>query len=259
MKKAKNRILIIDIGNRSIKIYIVTGDELGGKWIFGRVASNWEQKIAEIAERSQCKKAVIVSVVPQDTEKVFAIFDYTRLETLVITGEMQLPISLDYASPKHLGADRIADAVGAMRFWSENFSEILVVDAGTAITADLLRGNKFLGGTIIPGIDMMQNSLHSETAQLPRTKKKIQPNILGKGTEQCIVSGAISAAVGGIEYVWDKVIKNPDDALLLLTGGDAERISQFLNISYEIDPLLLVRGAIAIYDFTQKNGAKKNG
>lgn len=256
MKKAKNRILVIDIGNRSVKIYIATGDELGGKWLFGRIVANWEQKLSEIAERSRCKEAVIISVVPQDTQKILTILDYAEVRTLVVDGTMKLPISLDYASPKYLGADRIADAVGAFRFWNENSAEILVVDAGTAITIDLLRDKKFLGGTIIPGIDMMEHSLHSGTAQLPRPKEKIQPNFPGKGTEQCIVSGAISAAAGGIRYVWEKVIKNPDDALLLLTGGDAERISQFLKIPHKIDPLLLIRGAIAIYDFTNKNGAE---
>ena len=257
MKKRNDRILVIDIGNRFIKIYIVVGDELAGRWIFGRERANWDFKLAKIAGRSGCASGVIVSVVPADTKKAISSFKQAGVEYLVVGGEMALPISLNYASPKYLGADRIADAVGAVEFWGERSSQIIIVDVGTAITVDLVRGKEFLGGVIMPGIDMMKDALHQKAAQLPQTKKEVALNFPGRGTEQCIVAGSISASVGGIMFAREKFLKNPDDALLLLTGGDCEKVSKFLELPHELDPLLLVRGAIAIYDFTVKNGAKR--
>ncbi len=250
----KQRVLVVDIGNRSVKIYITCGDELGGKWVFKRAGSDWDNRLGGIAVRSGSTGAVVVSVVPDATERSLISLSSAGIKPVVVSGKMNLPIEMDYGNLDLLGADRVATAVGAWKFYSDEADEIAVVDAGTAITFDIVRRGKFLGGAILPGVDMMMSSLHIGTAQLPRLKRRGSPQFPGKGTDQCIFAGVIAAAAGSVEYLWKKLVRNPQSALMVLTGGDAGTIRENIALPAKIDPLLLVKGAIAIYDFIEENG-----
>ncbi|MCD6594078.1 type III pantothenate kinase [bacterium] len=242
------RTLVLDIGNRFAKIYIVDGDNLGGKWIFKRANPIWLDKLENIAINSKCKSGVIVSVVPELTEMAHNTIEKSGIDSLIVGASIDLPLEIDYGSPKRLGADRIADAIGAWKFYSDIADSLMVVDAGTAITIDLIRNNKFLGGAILPGFNMMADSLHSGTAQLPAPDSKISPQFPGKATEQCISAGAIAAVVGACEFLWKKFMSKTKTGKLILTGGDAKKITEFINLEYIEDPLLLVKGAVAILD-----------
>ncbi len=254
----KERTLVIDIGNRLAKIYVVRGDELGGRWVFMQSDPSWFNKLESIAGNSKCRDAVLVSVIPDGTEQAQTIISRAGLETLVIHGEMRLPIRLDYGSPKRLGADRIATAVGAWHFYGDDLGAkddaIVVIDAGSAITIDLVKNGMFYGGAIIPGLNLMRNSLHRNTAQLPQSPEKIAPQFPGKGTEQCIIAVAIAAAAGAVEFLWNKFTGKSEKRKLILTGGDSEILAGHIEIPHIIDPLLLLKGAVAILDF-KKNGA----
>jgi len=254
----KERTLVIDIGNRLAKIYVVRGDELGGRWVFMQSDPSWFNRLGDIAGKSKCRDAVLVSVIPDSIEQAQTILSRAGLETLVIGGEMRLPIRLDYGSPKRLGADRIATAVGAWHFYSDDFGKkddaIVIVDAGSAITIDLVKNGVFYGGAIMPGLNIMRNSLHRNTAQLPETTEKIAPQFPGKGTEQCIIAGAISAATGAVDFLWNKFTGKSAKGKLILTGGDSEILAGHIEIPHIIDQLLLLKGAVAILDF-KKNGA----
>ena len=243
-----NRTLVLDIGNRFAKIYVVDGDALGGEWRFQSGNPTWFDRLESIAINSGCENSVIVSVIPELTEIAQSRIESVGIGTVVVTYDIDLPIVIDYGSPKRLGADRIADSVGAFEFYGDIADSLIVVDAGTAITVDLVRDGKFLGGAIIPGLKMMTDSLHSGTAQLPAADSKIKPQFPGKATEQCISAGVISAAIGAIEFLWRKLTAKAKSKKLIMTGGDAKILTEYIDIEYIDDPLLLVKGAVAILD-----------
>ncbi len=254
MNMKGERLAIVDIGNRFTKIYTAVGDELGGRWTFATARPLWVTRLSEIAERIRAEAIIVVSVVPDMTELVLSTFSVADAEVVVIDGEMELPIKIEYGSPKRLGADRIANAVGAWVFYSENSRSLVVVDVGTATTVDLVRDGVFLGGAILPGIDMMISSLHQNTAQLGEPEPGTKPQFPGKGTEQCIVAGAIAATAGAVDFLRRKFKGSRKEQLFtVLTGGDAPRIADF--VAYDaLDNLLLVKGAVAIYDHLKGRG-----
>ncbi len=250
-KSSKEKAIVLDIGNRTAKIYVTIGNELGARWIFSSRTEDWISHLEQIAARSGSREAVVVSVIPDATEMAKQLLVSLGINAIFVHGEMALPIKLEYASPARLGADRIATAVGACVFYGEQNDEIVVVDAGTAITVDFIRKDKFMGGAILPGIDLFIESLHKGTAKLPGKIAFKKPQFPGRGTEQCILAGAVAAISGGIDFLWHRYTHGRGNVRMLLTGGDAERMESFIKIPFTKDPFLLLKGAIAILDFTK--------
>ena len=133
-----------------------------------------------------------------------------------------------YHTPKKLGIDRWAALIGA---YHELHQDCIVVNAGTALTVDALQmtpaGAVFLGGTISPGLTLMQTALQQNTAQL-----RVQAGDYVDfpiTTENAIFTGCVGAAVGLIQAQWqhlhERVNKPPK---VLLSGGDATVLGKYL-------------------------------
>ena len=140
-----------------------------------------------------------------------------------------------YDNPFQLGADRWAALIGARALHPR---ASLVVMAGTATTVDLLSANgDFLGGLILPGVELMQQSLASGTAQLPLASGRfaLQPRC----TIDAIRSGCLQAQAGAVERMFQQIAAQPD-ALCLLSGGAADSFAELLHIPLRrIDNLVL--------------------
>ena len=161
----------------------------------------------------------------------------------ILNSETPLPIQLDYKTPKTLGADRVAAACGA---WGLHPGEAsLIVDAGTCITVDYLDAEGvYHGGAIMPGLKMSLRALNSFTAKLPLVDIDgvEKATVIGRSTEESIVAGTLGAtmlALAGFVALYKE--KNP--ALhVLLTGGDAERLTKAGATGWELTPQLTLRG-----------------
>ena len=140
-----------------------------------------------------------------------------------------------YANPGQLGADRWAALIGARALHT---GACLVVMAGTATTVDLLSADgDFLGGLILPGVELMQQSLASGTAQLPLAAGRFaaQPRC----TADAIRSGCLQAQAGAIERMFRQVATQ-SGALCLLGGGAADAFADLLDIPLKrLDNLVL--------------------
>ena len=140
-----------------------------------------------------------------------------------------------YENPGQLGADRWAALIGARDLHA---GAGLVVMAGTATTVDLLSAKgEFLGGLILPGVELMQQSLASGTAQLPLAKGRfhLQPRC----TVDAIRSGCLQAQAGAIERMFHQ-LANDTNAHCLLGGGAADAFADLLEIPLKrIDNLVL--------------------
>lgn len=133
-----------------------------------------------------------------------------------------------YQSPKSLGIDRWAALVAA---YHTHQTHCIVVNAGTAITVDALTvtstGATFLGGTISPGLRLMQIALRQNTAQLNPKNGDVQ--VFPVNTDDAIYNGCLNAALGAIQTQWqhlEGLVKMPPK--LLLSGGDAAVLAKNL-------------------------------
>ena len=133
-----------------------------------------------------------------------------------------------YATPGTLGVDRWAAAIGA---WQITQKACLVVSAGTATTIDLIDTpggtGVYRGGLILPGIELMLQSLHQRAARLPQAAGvyRAAPDVADT-THDAMTSGALDATCGAIERMARRL---PDDAPCLVTGGAAFRVADVMG------------------------------
>jgi type III pantothenate kinase len=125
-----------------------------------------------------------------------------------------------------------------------------IIDAGTAVTIDQIDATgTHLGGVIVPGLDLMRRSLLSDTGDIGRlaeldnkglaTDKRI---MLGKSTAEAIGGGSLSAICGLIESCIEQLNSRDGDSVVVVTGGDAERILPHLRVAADHRPMLVLEG-----------------
>lgn len=137
----------------------------------------------------------------------------------------QLPLALAIEHPHTAGLDRLAAAV-AVNCLREPDRPAIVVDVGTAITVDAVSADgTFLGGAILPGMDLSATALVAGTSQLPPvdTEFTVPPRAIGKSTEAAIRSGIFWGAVGAVRALIAQAVQElGDQPLVAVTGGGAE-------------------------------------
>lgn len=130
----------------------------------------------------------------------------------------------------NLGIDRWAALVAA---WHHTKHATVVVNAGTAITIDALSKGEFLGGSIMPGLHLLRDSLSQNTALL-KSQLDVSEGAYAefpRNTPDAIQTGCLSAVVGAIHLVQKRLEKRSGWLpKLVMTGGDARYIAQALNV-----------------------------
>ena len=166
-------------------------------------------------------------------------------------------ISIDYPKPETIGADRLADAAGAV---SRYGAPVLVMDFGTALTAAVVTSDRvWRGGVIAPGFPLMRDYLFERTAKLPRMKigSGRAPKI-GRSTEEAMRFGALVGYRGMVREIVAELKKNfKTDFRLVATGGFAKWVLKDLDLPFTIDPTLTLYGAglIASGGFSTRVGS----
>ena len=149
-----------------------------------------------------------------------------------------------YTEPARLGADRWAALVGARHHY---VGACCVVNCGTAVTVDALDANGvFLGGAILPGLGLARAALVQGTAMLGSTSVSPTDSVFPLNTAEAIASGALYAAVGGIEALFARMSQRLAGARCILAGGDAEAIAAALSIPATVDTALVLKGVRVI-------------
>ena len=152
-----------------------------------------------------------------------------------------------YALPVQLGADRWAALIAA---WHHVGRACLVVNSGTATTIDALSdGGEFLGGLILPGIELMQRSLTVATANLQAPGGAYSG--FPRNTADALLSGVIQAGCGAIQR--QHTLLEVADAPVLLSGGAAHRLSPRLTLPVQMMDNLVLQGLLLIAQETSKS------
>ncbi|HKB84245.1 MAG TPA: type III pantothenate kinase [Burkholderiales bacterium] len=148
-----------------------------------------------------------------------------------------------YDDPSQLGIDRWAALIGARKFSSD---PCVVVNAGTAMTVDALteRG-EFIGGIIVPGFDLMRESLATNTARLSAEPGNFAP--FPRSTRDAIASGAIQALCGAVERMRGAMLAaGQREPVLMFSGGGGELVARHVGRPVRMVDKLVLEGLVQI-------------
>ncbi|HMT78350.1 MAG: type III pantothenate kinase [Bacteroidetes bacterium] len=228
-------ILTIDAGNSRVKYGLYEDDTLMKVIIRDSLVS---QDIENICIEYNIQRSILCAsrnLTPENLAYLHA------RRTLIVDENTQIPIKNKYRTPKTLGKDRLAGAVGA--HFSFPFAHNLYIDIGTAMTINFINNKgEFLGGNISPGLQMRLKALNLYTDQLPKPDLDDQLSLYGSDTEQALKNGAIHGVIAEIEYYKRKFSELYSPLKIILTGGNSIPITHFLNESYVIKPDLVLEG-----------------
>lgn len=192
--------------------------------------------------------AAVASVVPVLTRAWLRCFQrMLKHDPLLIGPGATCGIELALRNPSRVGADRIANAVAAVKTYG---APVIVVDFGTATNIDVVDQNgAYRGGTIGPGLILSADALFSRAAKLSSVPIEAPSHALGDSTETALQSGlvigAAAQAEGLVARIKDELgIK---DATVVGTGGLARTVGVATNLFDFIDPDLTLRGIREIW------------
>jgi type III pantothenate kinase len=242
-------ILCLDIGNSFIKCAVVGADRVLGREKIETARFSDTTALPDLVKRVSgtvlsIDSAAVSSVVPQaTTAAVSAVTKQLGKSPQVIEHSLRLPFALEVPDPSLIGTDRICAAAGALGTKGLNG---IVIDAGSAITVDLVHKGAFIGGIILAGPSMVLESLHRYASQLPAIDLKQVDTIFPAGfghTELAMALGAGLGCTGGIRASV-KFLQSTSGVTprKFLTGGQAVRLAPRLPQSWKYDPDLTFKG-----------------
>ncbi|MFH1715015.1 MAG: type III pantothenate kinase [Elusimicrobiota bacterium] len=256
------KVLLIDIGNTNIVFGLCDEDKdfesgyevLRIPTVLPGKKKEYKNYILDFLNQQNIlskdiKSVVIASVVP-NMDAVFKniIDECFECGYLFIDDKLNLGMRIRYEKPSNVGADRIVNAVAGRALYGK---PILVVDFGTAVTVDVVSmSGEYVGGAISQGLGGALEYLGSKTAKLPKIEMKIPKDVIGKTTEESMLSGIYYSFLGGIKYIISMIKQKNEykNAKVIATGGYAELYKNETDVFDFIDTELTLKGLKLIYD-----------
>jgi type III pantothenate kinase len=222
-----------------------TADEYG--LIFQDLLYNKQLQISMVSEM------VIASVVPPIHPVLETCCQrYFDLTPLWIGPGVKTGLKVMIDNPNELGADRIANCVGALERYG---APTIAVDLGTATTFDIINEKKeYLGGMILPGIKIAAEALFQRASRLPRVEIAKPEKLVGRNTIQAMQSGLVYGGIAQSDGILDRLTQQFPGAAIVATGGLAKTISKESKFVQHVEPDLTLVGLRAIW---YKNSARR--
>ena len=233
--------LVIDVGNTVVKLSVFDGDKLTE---LVREGDGEFALLPALCARHACSAAIISTVRTLDEEDI-ELINSLQIPVLWMTPRTPVPLENWYETPDTLGCDRLAAVVGAHTLFPGR--DLLVIDAGTCVTYEWVdaRG-RYWGGNISPGVQMRFSALHRFTGRLPMVQAEGRCLSIGRDTETAMRAGVLIGLRHEMRgYIHEKRARHPG-LQVVLTGGDAARLSEGLDEAAIIDPILVLRGLNSI-------------
>ena len=237
--------LIVDVGNSYVKFAVFEQGRLIYK--LNSEQSTFEDNLETIRKNfSHIKKAIVSSVGRLKVSQIEQAKKY--FDVLILSSDVKFPFKNLYKTPKTLGVDRIALVSASVKQFPDK--NTLIVDMGTCITYDFINSkNEYFGGAISPGIRLRYKSLHNLTANLPLLDTESPKGLIGNSTADAIHSGVINGVIKEIDGIIDEYRKKYSDLTVILTGGDANFLSNQLKNSIFANSNFLLEGLNFILEF----------
>jgi type III pantothenate kinase len=159
-----------------------------------------------------------------------------------------------YDNPKDVGADRIANAVGAFDLYG---GPCIVVDLGTATTFDAISAaGEYLGGAIAPGVSISLEALFQHAAALRRVELVAPRAVIGRSTAESIQSGVLFGYGAQVDGMCRRFAAELGDPTVVATGGLSELIAPHAETIDHLEPWLTLHGLRVVYERNVPVGAR---
>ena len=239
--------LVIDIGNTATKLALFESENLIKKIQHHTLTIHkLETLLNDFPKISNC----ILCSVTNHSEQIEQLLS-SRTQLLLFDYTTRIPILNKYSTPKTLGKDRLAAAIGANALFPEK--NVLAIDVGTCIKYDFVNSvSEYLGGAISPGIGMRYKALHQFTDKLPLiTTSTEEIKLIGTSTEESIRSGiqlGVIAEINGIIHQYELLYPKVN---IVLSGGGSVELQKHLKKDIFASPNLVLYGLnkILTYNF----------
>ncbi|MCM4160985.1 type III pantothenate kinase [Antarcticibacterium flavum] len=239
--------LVIDIGNTLVKMAVFQDATLLKKKTSLR--QDFFKNLEEIFQNYPNITHSLLSVVGKTPAK---LEEKLREKTILITMDRELPqvFKNKYATPNTLGQDRIALVSAASKLYAQQ--NVLIIDAGTCITYDILNSqNEYYGGAISPGLHMRYKAMHTFTEKLPLLEPEEEVSLTGNSTRGSMHSGVIFGITAEIDGIIDAYRAQYKELTVILTGGDAQFLCKRLKNSIFANSNFLLEGLNNILEFNK--------
>jgi len=224
-------LMVIDVGNTRTKWAEVQAD---GSLSAMRVSGNATITSSPLKEAlAKADKVLIANVAGEAIAQQIKAMVSDKATVIFPTAQAEAcEVINSYDQKEALGIDRWAAVIAA---WHMNKQPTIVVNAGTAITIDAISKDKaskkgtFMGGSIMPGLQLMYSALAESTAKLASTSAGIM-TMFPKNTQDAIQTGCMNAVVGAVVLQMKQLEKH--HAFLpkiVISGGDAVKIAEALK------------------------------
>ncbi|MCH5232963.1 MAG: type III pantothenate kinase [Muribaculaceae bacterium] len=231
--------LTLDIGNSVSKIDIWNGETL----LFHENSNNLSiEEILKLIEKFNVSSSIISEVGKENKELKIFLKELLGDNFIEFRPEFLLGHHIHYSS--QLGVDRLAAFLGAIELYPD--IPLLIVDAGTALTVDIVnREGDFCGGNISLGLASRLKAIHEMTSRLPEVSAEGFTSMFGNDTESALRNGAVNGIVGEIIFDFNNARNLYGCETILFTGGDAPKIIPVVEkegVACEYDKYLVSRG-----------------
>ena len=241
--------LCVDIGNTRLKIGLFSGKELIMSYVFMNTSLDPFRDFLKTLDKG--KGSCIISSVYNSTQEIISLLSEVYDNRLELNKDTPLPVINEYKTPESLGKDRLCAAIGAYSIYGGK--PLLVIDAGTAITIDMVTENgTFLGGCISPGFRMRANSLNAFTDRLPVAELSYLPPFPPDNTEAALNAGIINGVIFETEGYIQRCKEMFPDISIVITGGDTVFFEKYLNCRIFAEPHLVLYGLHRILQYNAK-------
>jgi type III pantothenate kinase len=253
--------LLVDIGNSRIKWALQEGTELqvgvpllrGNKPFKDVARPAWK-------DLEPPARVLVSNVAGVDYEKAVRTWVKRRWKVtpeFVYASRQLCGVTNAYREPERLGADRWAALLAVHDAYP---GAAVVVDCGTAVTADAISADgRHLGGLIAPGLELMTSSLTGRAAGIQVAEEDDREiSLLGSSTAAGVAGGVLYAAVSLVDRLYaDLRIELGKSTQLVMTGGDAEKISALLSNRPVLEPDLVLKGLAVVARSSQVETARE--
>ena len=236
--------LIIDIGNTVAKLAVFEGDELVE---IVHSSNHSLDCLPLLCSKHAIQQGIMASVIKlTDTiRKQVAQLPFHLIE---LTYQTPIPIHNYYKTPQTLGMDRLAAVVGAN--YLKPGKNLLVIDAGTAITYEFINENaEYFGGNISPGVRLRFKALNTYCEKLPMTDAKGDLPEFGYDTPTAIRAGVLRGIEFEIKSYIQWMRERHPGLLVFLTGGDCFTFDTHLRSIIFTDKYIVLKGLNRILNY----------
>jgi len=232
-------LLCVNVGNSMTRLGLFEGRALTAT---EAIPATGTESLPSVLGEAPIEAVAVASVAPSRTEAVCEVLaTATGVRPRVAGVDLPVPLEVRVAEPEEVGVDRLLDALAA---YGRTGCQTVVIDAGTAVTVDLVSAaGAFCGGAIAPGPGLLVRALHEGTEKLPRIEFQEPHLVVGRDTEEAMASGAFWGAVGMVaELVRRMTAELIGETRVVGTGGYMGVLAPHLPMIETVVPELALEG-----------------